>query len=93
MWSNLGPAYSHFVWTYIPLIAVRDALLNGFYRLVDLTLVGLIRGRSTYASDQQIRYPEVGYGHDSRYTFSIGAFPEEEYIASLRDYFRFCHDY
>jgi len=93
VWSNLGPAYAHFVWTYIPTPAVRDALLNGFFRLVDVVLVALIRGRSTYPADQQIRYAEVGFGHDSRYTFSIWAFPEEVYIDSLRDYFRFCHDY
>ncbi len=93
VWSNFGPAYSHFVWTYIPIRSVRDALLNGFYRLVDLTLVAVIRGRATYPTDQQIRYPEVGYGHDSRYTFSIWAFPEEEYIDSLRAYFRFCREY
>jgi hypothetical protein len=93
VWSTIGPAYSHFVWTYVPIQAVRDALLNGFYRLVDLVLVAVIRGGSTYPHDQQIRYPEVGFGHDSRYTFSIWAFPEEEYVDSLRDYFRFCHDY
>src|SRR5260370_2182368 len=44
VWSNVGPAYSHFVWTYLPNPALRDALLNGFYRLVDLPLVGIIPG-------------------------------------------------
>ncbi|HEV7665962.1 MAG TPA: FAD-binding oxidoreductase [Chloroflexota bacterium] len=93
VWSTVGPRYSHLVWTYVRLPALRDALLNGFYRLVDLVLVAFIRGRSTYPTDQQIRYPEVGFGHDSRYTFSIWAFPEDEYIQSLRDYFHFCREY
>ena len=93
VWSNLGPAFAHFAWTYLPIPSMRDALLNGFFRLVDLALLYVIRGHSTYPTDQQIRYPEVGFGHDSRYTFSIWAFPEEEYIDSLRDYFRFCNDY
>jgi len=43
--------------------------------------------------DQQIRYPEVGFGHDSRYTFSIWAFPEETYINCLRQYFEFSRAY
>jgi hypothetical protein len=38
-----------------------------------------------------IRYPEKAT--NSRYTFSIWAFPEEHYVENLRAYFGFCHEY
>ncbi len=45
----------------------------------------------TIATDQIIRYPPVG--GDSRYTFSLSAFPEANYAAVLTDYFAFCKEY
>ncbi|HLH74125.1 MAG TPA: FAD-binding oxidoreductase, partial [Chloroflexota bacterium] len=71
VWATFGPGYSHFVSSYVPITRLRDALLNGFYRLVSIVLSTLIRGQNTVPTDQQIRYPEMGYGEDSRYTFSI----------------------
>jgi hypothetical protein len=93
VWEWLGPGYAHFITTYVPIPSVRDWLLDTFFRGVSIILASFIRGRNTAATDQQIRYPEMGYGDDSRYIFSIWAFPEETYIDSLRQYFRFCRDY
>jgi hypothetical protein len=50
-----------------------------------------VRGESTVARSQQIRYPQPS--NNARYIFSIWAFPEESYIDSLRAYFRFSHEY
>ena len=91
VWKALGPFYSHYVTTYVPVRSLRDALINGFYRLVSLVLTYVIRGQNTVPTDQQIRYPDAG--DESRYTFSIWAFPEEEYIDSLRAYFQFCREH
>jgi FAD/FMN-containing dehydrogenase len=46
-----------------------------------------VKGENTAATSQQIKYPFVS--NNSRYTFSIWAFPEETYIESLRRYFAF----
>jgi hypothetical protein len=54
-------------------------------------LLNLIRGRRTLPQAQQIRYPAES--DDSRYTFSIWAFPEDTYIDALRAYFAFTRDY
>jgi FAD/FMN-containing dehydrogenase len=91
VWRALGPAYSYYVTTYIPILSLRDALINGFYRLVSLVLTYMMRGHNTVPTDQQIRYPAAA--DVSRYTFSIWAFPEEEYIDILRGYFQFCREH
>jgi hypothetical protein len=46
---------------------------------------------NTIPSDQIIEYPPVS--NDSRYTFSLFAFPEDEYPAAITDFFKFCKDY
>ncbi len=54
-------------------------------------LENLIKSDYTIATDQIIRYPPVA--GDSRYTFSLSAFPEATYAAVLADYFAFCKQY
>jgi hypothetical protein len=91
VWKTFAPAFGFFVSKYVPWLGMR-------YWLVD-TLNGLIRGvqraflhgKRTSAAAQMIRYPETS--GRSKYTFSIWAFPEEEYPDILRGYFQFCKDY
>ena len=45
----------------------------------------------TIPPDQIIQYPPVS--NDSRYTFSLFAFPEDEFPAALTSFFKFCNDY
>lgn len=54
-------------------------------------LLGLIRSDNSFPADQMIRYPEAA--GSSKYTFSIWAFPENDFPRSLRGYFQFCRDY
>ena len=54
-------------------------------------LENLVRSDNTIAADQIIRYPTVS--DDSRYTFSLFAFPEESYPTVLPAYVKFCQDY
>ena len=91
VWKTVVPAFSWFVTRYCPIKPLRHAVLDAFYRLINLVLVALIRGRQTVATDQMIRYPATST--NSRYTFSIWAFPEERYPATLQAYVRFVHEY
>ena len=91
VWKTVAPYFSWKVTKNVPIKWLRHAILGGFYRLINVILVLIIRGRNTIATDQQIRYPAVST--NSRYTFSIWAFPEERYASTLRAYFRFARDY
>lgn len=91
VWVTLAPFYSYAVVKYVPIPLLRDALIDRFYALIDLILVRAIKSGNTLASDQTIRYPEIST--NSRYTFSIWAFPEETYIQALTDYYAFCRSY
>jgi FAD/FMN-containing dehydrogenase len=90
-WETVAPFVSYLITRLAPGRRLRHAVLDAFYQLINLTLVKIIRGRNTIATDQQIRYP--AQATNSRYTFSIWAFPEERYAATLRDYFAFARDY
>lgn len=91
VWSTVAPYFSYTVTKYIPIKRLRYLLIDTYNRLKSLTLMLGVRGENTVAVAQMIRYPEKAT--NSRYTFSIWAFPEEEYIRKLRAYFRFCHEY
>ncbi len=85
VWKKVAPYFSYLMKTYVRSAALRYAFINWFYRIVDLMIWVLVRGKNTCATDQMIRYPEVG--DRSRYIFSIWAFPEERYAATLKAYF------
>jgi FAD/FMN-containing dehydrogenase len=91
VWSTLAPYFSYKVTKYVPIKTIRYFLINAYNRLKNLVLVLGVRGENTVPTAQMIRYPEKAT--NSRYTFSIWAFPEEEYISNLRAYFEFCHEY
>ena len=91
VWSTLAPYFSYKVTKFMLIKSLRYFLINTYNRLKVLLLVYGVRGENTLATGQMIRYPEKAT--NSRYTFSIWAFPEEEYIRNLRAYFRFCHEY
>jgi FAD/FMN-containing dehydrogenase len=91
VWKTLAPGFSWKITRYVPIRRLRHFVLDSFYRLINVVLVKVIRGRSTIATDQMIRYPTVST--NSRYTFSIWAFPEHRYAETLRAYFEFAHEY
>ncbi len=70
---------------------IRYAMINDFCALWRFKLTELIRSDNTIATDQIIRYPAIS--DDSRYTFSLWAFPEDRYPTVLPEYFKFCQDY
>jgi len=91
IWSKFAPLYAHTVTSYVPIVPIRDFLFDMYNRLIFVICVLVVRGNNTSAVAQQIRYPAIA--DDSRYTFSIWAFQEEDYIHNLRAYFKFCKDY
>lgn len=90
-WSHMAPLYAYLVSTYVVFPKLRDVLIDWYNRLLVAALLLIVRGSRTSATAQQIRYP--AQSDNSRYTFSIWAFPEDTYIESLRRYFAFSRDY
>lgn len=91
VWSHMAPLYGYLMTTYVPIAPLRNLLIDTYNRLVVLVSLLLIRGGRTVPQAQQIRYPSPST--NSRYTFSIWAFPEETYVECLRKYFEFSREY
>jgi FAD/FMN-containing dehydrogenase len=91
MWASAGPLFCAQVESGISDKETRYGIIDGFCALWRFKLENLVTGDYTIATDQIIRYPPVG--GDSKYTFSLSAFPEANYAAVLTDYFAFCKDY
>jgi D-arabinono-1,4-lactone oxidase len=91
IWSKAGPRFAHDIESTIAVPAIRYSVIDSFAALFRFKLENLVRSDNTLAADQTIRYPTVA--DDSRYTFSLFAFPEESYPTVLPAYFKFCQDY
>ncbi len=91
MWAKAGPLFCYEVETNISNPTIRYTAVDDFCALWRFKLEHLIKSDYTIATDQIIRYPAIS--NDSRYTFSLWAFPEERYAAILPQYFKFCKDY
>ncbi len=91
VWKTGSPSFGKIVTALVPPPKLRSWILDNFNRLSQWVLTRILRGRSTSPADQIIRYPETG--GFSAYTFSIWAFPREEYPQTIRAYYRFCKDY
>ena len=91
MWAKAGPLFCSQVEANIADKTVRYKVIDGFGALWRFKLENLIRSDNTVATDQIIQYPPVS--DDSRYTFSLWAFPEETYPTVLPQYFAFCKKY
>jgi hypothetical protein len=90
-WKTLGPGFSMLLGSVVPIRPLRYALINLFNRAVALLLTKVIRDNDSSPADQIIRYsPTAGF---ASYTFSIWAFPREDYPQALREYFAFCKQY
>jgi FAD/FMN-containing dehydrogenase len=91
LWASAGPLMCARAEKDIPIPAIRYKVIDGVSALWRFQLENLIRSDNTVATDQIIHYPEVS--DDSRYTFSLWAFPEESYPTVLPQYFAFCRKY
>lgn len=91
IWGTSGPQLGHSVEENFSVPAIRYGIIDSFNTLWRFQLENLVVSDNTVPSDQIIRYPAVS--DDSRYTFSLFAFPEEQYPQTLSDFFQFCRDY
>ncbi len=74
LWAQAGPATCAQAERDIENKMVRYKVVDAYGALWRTNLENIIRRKNTFASDQIIRYPDVS--GDSRYTFSLWAFPE-----------------
>jgi hypothetical protein len=91
MWAKAGPLFCSQTEANIADQTVRYKVIDGFGAIWRFNLESLIRSGNTVATDQIIQYPPVS--DNSRYTFSLWAFPEDTYPTVLPEYFAFCKKY
>jgi FAD/FMN-containing dehydrogenase len=91
IWGTAGPRLGRDVEANIPIPSIRYGVIDGFNAMWRFKLEHLVSSDNTVPTDQIIRYPLVS--DESRYTFSLFAFPEQNYPAALSDFFQFCRDY
>jgi FAD/FMN-containing dehydrogenase len=90
-WGSAGPKFAHDVTQTVADPSIRYGIIDAFNAGWRFKLENLVQGDYTIPGDQIIHYPPQS--DDSRYTFSLFAFPEEEYAATLTDFFKFVKDY
>jgi FAD/FMN-containing dehydrogenase len=91
IWGTSGPKFGHDIEANISIPSVRYAIIDTFNAGWRLNLENIVTGDYTIPPDQIINYPPVS--DDSRYTFSLFAFPEDQFPSVLTDFFKFCKDY
>jgi hypothetical protein len=91
MWASAGPLFCSQVESDISDKDIRYGVINSFCALWRFKLENLVSSDYTIPTDQIIRYPLVA--GDSRYTFSLSAFPEANYAAVLGAFFEFSKQY
>jgi hypothetical protein len=91
MWATAGPKFCYQVEAEVEDKNIRYGVINSFCGLWRFKLENIVSNDNTIATDQIIHYPKVS--DDSRYTFSLWAFPEEIYATVLPAYVQFCKDY
>ena len=91
IWGKSGPKFGHDIEKIVPIPSVRYGIIDAFNAAWRLQLENIVSSDYTIPNDQIIDYPPVS--NDSRYTFSLFAFPEDEFPAALTSFYKFCNDY
>jgi FAD/FMN-containing dehydrogenase len=91
IWGTTGPKLSHDIGQQISNPTIRYGVIDNFAAVWRFQLENFVKSANTIPCDQIIDYPTVS--NDSRYTFSLFAFPEEKYAQYLTEYFEFCRTY
>jgi hypothetical protein len=91
LWGTAGPRFGHDIEASIPIPALRYEVIDGFGAILRFKLENLVRADYTLPPDQIIDYPPVS--DDSRYTFSLFAFPEAQFPKVFSEFFAFVRDY
>ncbi|MFZ0589913.1 MAG: FAD-binding oxidoreductase [Bryobacteraceae bacterium] len=91
IWGTSGPKLGQSVEENFSVPAIRYGIIDKFNALWRFQLENLVVSDNTIPADQIIQYPPVS--NDSRYTFSLFAFPEKQYPQTLSEFFEFCRNY
>lgn len=91
IWGTSGPKFGHDVEQNVAIPSVRYGIIDTFNAAWRLQLETIVSGDYTIPGDQIIDYPPVS--NDSRYTFSLFAFREEDFSRAIADFFAFCRSY
>jgi FAD/FMN-containing dehydrogenase len=91
MWKRVAPGYGNLLTRVVPVKSIRYGLIDLFSHILQEGIDRFVLDRDTVATDQIIRYP--GRAGFSAYTFSIWAFPEEEYPRIVREYVDLVQDH
>jgi FAD/FMN-containing dehydrogenase len=90
-WATVAPKFAHDTEQNVAIPLIRYGLIDNFNSISRFNLETLVHSDNTLPPDQMIRYPQPS--GDSRYTFSLFAFPEEVFLDALKAYFQFSKDY
>ncbi|MGB6871714.1 MAG: FAD-binding protein [Acidobacteriaceae bacterium] len=91
IWGTSGPKFGHDVEQNVAIPSIRYGIIDTFNGAWRLQLETIVSSDYTIPGDQIIDYPPVS--NDSRYTFSLFAFPEAEFPHAITDFFAFCKTY
>jgi FAD/FMN-containing dehydrogenase len=91
IWGTSGPKFGHDLEQNISNPTIRYGIIDAFNAAWRLQLETIVSSDYTIPPDQIIQYPTVS--DDSRYTFSLFAFPEDKYPEVLTDFFKLAKDY
>jgi len=91
IWGTSGPKFGHDTEQNVSIPSIRYGIIDAFNAAWRLQLETIVSSDYTVPPDQIIQYPPVS--NDSRYTFSLFAFPEEGFPAALTGFCKFCTDY
>lgn len=91
VWKTGSPGFARLVNMLVPSRRLRSWIFDAYNRLSQWVIRLVVRDCNSSPADQIIRYPETA-GFAS-YTFSIWAFPLDQYPQTIREYYQFCKDY
>ena len=91
VWGSAGPKLAAHVQETVLIPSVRYGIIDSFNAGWRLQLENIVTADYTIPGDQIIHYPPVS--DESRYTFSLFAFAEDEFPQAVTDFFKFCNDY
>ncbi len=91
IWGTSGPKFGHDTEQNVSIPSIRYSIIDAFNAAWRLQLEYIVTSDYTIPPDQIIQYPAVS--DDSRYTFSLFAFAEDEFPAALTAFYKFCNDY
>jgi hypothetical protein len=90
-WETVLPFVGYLGSRYVAAKPVRYFLIDQVNGFIMFLMRLVMTGSNTSAADQQVRFPPKG--GNTKYCFSLWAFPEQMFPQMMRDYFDFCERY